>query len=65
MFAPITRSMTFTLGLCSAALCPDLLAETDSDQEPGSTLELGATDVDRPGIWAAPPKTPSPTPPAP
>ena len=44
MFAPITRSMTFTLGLCSAALCPDLLAE----QEPGRTLELGATDRDRP-----------------
>ncbi|VVO73263.1 Ferripyoverdine receptor [Pseudomonas fluorescens] len=45
MFAPITRSMTFTLGLCSAALCPDLLAETDADQAPGHTLELDATDV--------------------
>ncbi|VVN43319.1 TonB-dependent siderophore receptor [Pseudomonas fluorescens] len=45
MFAPITRSMTFTLGLCSAALCPDLLAETDADLEPGHTLELGATNV--------------------
>ena len=45
MFAPITRSMTFTLGLCSAVLCPDLLAETSPDQEPGRTLELGATNV--------------------
>jgi outer membrane receptor for ferric coprogen and ferric-rhodotorulic acid len=48
MFAPITRSMTFTLGLglCSAALCPDLLAE----QEPGRTLELGATNVTAQGL---------------
>ena len=45
MFAPITRSMTLTLGLCSAALCPDLLAETGSDPEPGSALELSATNV--------------------
>jgi len=45
MFAPITRSMTFTLGLCSAALCPDLLAETGPEKEPGRTLELGATHV--------------------
>lgn len=50
MFAPITRSMTFTLGLCSAALCPDLLAETSPDQEPGRTLELGATNVTAEGL---------------
>ncbi|MDI3274158.1 TonB-dependent siderophore receptor [Pseudomonas sp. AL03] len=50
MFAPITRSMTFTLGLCSAALCPDLLAETSPDQEPGRTLELGATQVTAQGL---------------
>ena len=50
MFAPITRSMTFTLGLCSAALCPDLLAETSPDQEPGRTLELGATNVTAQGL---------------
>jgi outer membrane receptor for ferric coprogen and ferric-rhodotorulic acid len=50
MFAPITRSMTFTLGLCSAALCPDLLAETGSDPEPGSALELGATNVTAMGL---------------
>ena len=50
MFAPITRSMTFTLGLCSAALCPDLLAETGSDPEPGSALELSATNVTALGL---------------
>ncbi|VVP92380.1 Ferripyoverdine receptor [Pseudomonas fluorescens] len=50
MFAPITRSMTFTLGLCSAALCPDLLAETGSDPESGSALELGATNVTAMGL---------------
>jgi outer membrane receptor for ferric coprogen and ferric-rhodotorulic acid len=52
MFAPITRSMTFTLGLCSAALCPDLLAETDPDQAPGRTLELGVTSVTAQG-WGS------------
>ncbi|MHC8300006.1 TonB-dependent siderophore receptor [Pseudomonas sp. ZS1P83] len=50
MFAPITRSMTFTLGLCSAALSPDLLAETGPDKEPGHTLELGATQVTAKGL---------------
>ncbi|KAA0981013.1 TonB-dependent siderophore receptor [Pseudomonas sp. ANT_J28] len=50
MFAPITRSMTFTLSLCSAALCPDLLAETGPDKEPGRTLELGATNVTAQGL---------------
>lgn len=50
MFAPIIRSMTFTLGLCSAALCPDLLAETSPDQEPGRTLELGSTNVTAQGL---------------
>lgn len=50
MFAPITRSMTFTLGLCSAALSPDLLAETDPDKPSGHTLELGATHVTAQGL---------------
>ena len=50
MFAPITRSMTFTLGLCSAALSPDLLAETEPDQTLGRTLELGATNVTAQGL---------------
>ncbi|MFJ3367208.1 TonB-dependent siderophore receptor [Pseudomonas sp. NPDC086251] len=50
MFAPITRSMTFTLGLCSVALSPDLLAETEPDQTLGRTLELGATNVTAQGL---------------
>ena len=46
MFAPITRSMTFTLGLCGAALSPDLLAESETEPAPlASTLMLGATNV--------------------
>lgn len=49
MFAPITRSMTFTLGLCSAVLSPDLLAETDPDKQP-SALVLGATSVTAQGL---------------
>lgn len=51
MFAPITRSMTFTLGLCSATLSPDLLAETDPDKEHlAPTLELAATSVTAQGL---------------
>lgn len=51
MFAPITRSMTLTLGLCSAALSPDLLAETDPDKAPAaSTLEIAATSVTAEGL---------------
>ena len=49
MFAPITRSMTLTLGLCSAALSPDLLAETDPEQ---AQLELGATRITAEGLGA-------------
>ncbi|MDI2145275.1 MULTISPECIES: TonB-dependent siderophore receptor [unclassified Pseudomonas] len=48
MFAPITRSMTLTLGLCSAALSPDLLAETDAEKQPEAVapaLELASTNV--------------------
>ena len=41
MFAPFTRSMTFTLGLFSLALSPDLLAATDPD----TALELSATTI--------------------
>jgi outer-membrane receptor for ferric coprogen and ferric-rhodotorulic acid len=41
MFAPFTRSMTFTLSLFSLALSPDLLAETEPEQMPTPTLELG------------------------
>ena len=48
MFAPITRSMTLTLGLFSVVLSPDLLAENDPDQEsqaPAKALELGSTRI--------------------
>ncbi|MHC8314454.1 TonB-dependent siderophore receptor [Pseudomonas sp. LB3P31] len=51
MFAPITRSMTFTLGLCSIALSPQVLAETEADQQPVSgALELTATSVTAQGL---------------
>ncbi len=53
MFAPITRSMTLTLGLCGVALSPDLLAETDVEKqpEPASTaLELASTNVTAQGL---------------
>ncbi|WP_411380459.1 TonB-dependent siderophore receptor [Pseudomonas sp. MPB26] len=42
MFAPFTRSMTFTLGLFSLVPSPELLAETDPERIP---LELGATRI--------------------
>ncbi|WP_168232910.1 TonB-dependent siderophore receptor [Pseudomonas veronii] len=45
MFAPLTRSMTFTLGLFSIVLSPDLLAENDPEQTPATALELGSTRV--------------------
>jgi outer membrane receptor for ferric coprogen and ferric-rhodotorulic acid len=53
MFAPITRSMTLTLGLCSAALSADLLAENDAEKPPESAapaLELAATNVSAEGL---------------
>jgi outer membrane receptor for ferric coprogen and ferric-rhodotorulic acid len=53
MYAPITRSMTLTLGLCSAALSPDLLAETDAEKQPESAataLELASTSVTAQGL---------------
>lgn len=55
MFAPITRSMTLTLGLFSVALSPDLLAENDPDQEsqaPAKALELGSTSITAEGLGA-------------
>ncbi|MFC6296473.1 TonB-dependent siderophore receptor [Pseudomonas sp. CCM 7893] len=48
MFAPITRSMTLTVGLLSLAMSPDLLAETEVRQEaeePATTLELASTNI--------------------
>ena len=44
MFAPFTRSMTFTLGLFSVATSPALLAETDPENK---ALELGGWDETR------------------
>lgn len=52
MFAPFTRSMTFTLGLFSVVLSPDLLAETDPDQTPSTALELGSTRITAEGLGA-------------
>ena len=42
MFAPFTRSMTFTLGVFSVIASPELLAETAPEDK---TLELGATRI--------------------
>ncbi|WP_285355631.1 TonB-dependent siderophore receptor [Pseudomonas sp. lyk4-R2A-10] len=53
MFAPITRSMTLTLGVCSVALSPDLLAETDTEKQlPPATpaLELASTNITAQGL---------------
>ncbi|MCU7251340.1 TonB-dependent siderophore receptor [Pseudomonas koreensis] len=53
MFAPFTRSMTLTLGLCSVALSPDLLAETDAENQPepaAPALELASTSVTAQGL---------------
>ena len=53
MFAPITRSMTLTLGLCSAAFSAGLLAETETEKplKPSNTaLELAETNVSAQGL---------------
>ena len=52
MFAPFTRSMTFTLGLFSLALSPDSLADTDPDTAPAKALELGATTISADSLGA-------------
>lgn len=52
MFAPFTRSMTFTLGLFSVVLSPDLLAETDPEHVPAKPLELGSTSITAAGLGA-------------
>lgn len=49
MFAPFTRSMTFTLGLFSLVSSPELLAETDPERKP---LELGATRISADNLGA-------------
>ncbi|RON69504.1 TonB-dependent siderophore receptor [Pseudomonas fluorescens] len=53
MFAPITRSMTLTLGLYSMAVSSDLLAETDPEkpaEPPATALELAATNISAQGL---------------
>lgn len=52
MFAPLTRSMTFTLSLFSLVLSPDLRAETDPEQIPPPALELGSTNITAEGLGA-------------
>ena len=54
MFAPITRSMTLTLGLISSAACPQLLADTEQEEVKKTTrsLELGTTSVTAQGLGA-------------
>ena len=67
MFAPITRSMTLTLGLCGAALSPDLLAESEAEKPPEPTapaLELASTNISAQGLGSSTENTHD-TPPAP
>ncbi len=52
MFAPITRSMTLTLGLISSAACPQLLADTEPSEKTTRSLELGSTSVTAQGLGA-------------
>ncbi|WLG59344.1 TonB-dependent siderophore receptor [Pseudomonas extremorientalis] len=49
MFTPFSRSMTFTLSLFSVVASPDLLAETDPENQ---SLELGATRITSEGLGA-------------
>ena len=55
MYAPMTRSMTLTLGLLSSALSPHLLADTeikDESQKSASSLELNSTRITAQGLGA-------------
>src|SRR5471032_2605664 len=52
MLAPLTRSMTLSLGLFGAVLSPDLLAETYPEDSPTNTVELGATSITAEGLGA-------------
>ncbi|CAI8828632.1 TonB-dependent siderophore receptor [Pseudomonas chlororaphis] len=55
MFAPFTRSMTLTFGLCGAVLSPGLLAENEPAQSAdrsAKALELDATSVTAQGLGA-------------
>ena len=54
MFAPITRSMTLTLGLISSAISPQLLADTEQEdaEKTSPSLELGSTSITAQGLGA-------------
>lgn len=54
MFAPITRSMTLTLGLISSAISPQLLADTEQEdaEKTSRSLELGSTSITAQGLGA-------------
>ncbi|MEX5342531.1 TonB-dependent siderophore receptor [Pseudomonas sp. I2] len=45
MFAPISRSMTLTLGLCSTVITPLALADDTSSNPDNGVLELGSTEI--------------------
>jgi outer-membrane receptor for ferric coprogen and ferric-rhodotorulic acid len=45
MFAPISRSMTLTLGLCASVASPLSLAEPTEPRPEGEALELGSTEI--------------------
>ncbi|HEK0909041.1 TPA: TonB-dependent siderophore receptor [Pseudomonas putida] len=45
MFAPISRSMTLTLGLCATVISPAGLAEEREKRSEEGVLELGSTEI--------------------
>ncbi|MCE1114570.1 MULTISPECIES: TonB-dependent siderophore receptor [Pseudomonas] len=45
MFAPISRSMALTLGLCATAVSPLALAEETEPRSDDNVLELGTTEI--------------------
>lgn len=52
MITPFTRSITLTFGLFSAALSPEVLAETDPERHPAQALELASTTISADGLGA-------------
>ena len=66
MYAPMTRSMTLTLGLLSSALSPHLLADTEiKDESQKAPVHWNSTaPASLPKDWAQRLRTPAPTPPA-
>lgn len=45
MFAPISRSMTLTLGLCATVIGPFAQAEETDPRPTDGVLELGSTEI--------------------